>query len=90
MKSVSVDAAGLSYEYENPKFTMLIDLCRRLQASAGSEPFPLSCRAAGEAIGVSTKDASVYLSVLYFDGVITKVSQGTGESGPSRYRYLGA
>jgi len=63
----------------------LIRICAALQAHAGSEPFFLSARQAGELIGMHFTDAAKVLSALVFDGVVTLVSKGSGRVA-SRYR----
>lgn len=63
----------------------LVRLCVALQAHHDPEPFFLSARQAGEAIGVHFTDASKMLSTLVFDGVLELVKRGAGNVA-SRYR----
>ncbi len=81
-----------------PAMKRLVALCRVLQRAAverGQETFWLSCRVAGEFLGVGYKTASRWLSALQHAGVIfcTKLGNlphGSKQAGrASEYRYLG-
>lgn len=58
----------------------LTSLCWQLQLQAGSRPFPLGCREAGEFLGVSKSEANRLLRTLEFDGVLRLVKKGTKAS----------
>ena len=64
----------------------LVRLCIALQAHHGTEPFFISARQAGEAMGLHFTDASKTLSALVADGVLTLVTKGAGKVA-SRYRF---
>lgn len=69
------------------KCNHLIQVCQRLQAHSGDEPFFLSVRQAGEIVGVHFTEAAKFLSVLKADGVIQLIVQGSGKKA-SRFRYI--
>jgi hypothetical protein len=67
----------------------LVALCWQLQIQWGDSPFPLGCRTAGEALGVSRVKARRLLKVLRFDGVLGLVMKGTKKSGKaSEWRFI--
>jgi hypothetical protein len=75
--------------YQNQKLRLLVSLCWELQEHAGENPWPLSCRQAGELLGVSHTVASNWLFLLVQDEVLELVSVGNQASGKaSEYRTL--
>ena len=81
LKDVDTDQlpGGLPDDYE-PITLRLVRICVRLQRAAGSEPFYLSARTAGELLGIHFTSAANLLFALVADGVIARVSQGTHKS----------
>lgn len=69
------------------KCNYLIRVCQQLQAHAGTEPFFLSVRQAGEILDIHFTDAAKFLSALKGDGVIQLISQGAGNKA-SRFRFI--
>jgi hypothetical protein len=59
----------------------LFRVCQALQQHAGSEPFYLSARKAGEAVGVAAKDGHALLKLLVRDGRLQMVEKGTYKDG---------
>lgn len=64
----------------------LTQICRALQQAAGSDPFFLSARQAGELIGLNYVDASKHMAALVADGILELVSRGAGAKA-STYRF---
>ena len=56
----------------------LIRICIGLQLRAKDDPFFLSCRKAGELIGLSHTAANAYLQLLELDGILSVVRRGIG------------
>lgn len=72
-----------------PQAQLLAGLCRELQEMNGSEPFYLSCRTAGEAIGVSHTVANQYLQLFERIKKLAVVKKGSAAGNQAtRYRYL--
>lgn len=69
------------------KCNLLVRICRQLQFNAGTEPFFLSARQAGELLGIHYTDAAKCFYALKADGVLELISQGAGNKA-SRYRYI--
>lgn len=85
-----VDESSLSAaaeRYDCPKIRRLILICAELQRAAGDAPFFLSCRTAGELIGLDNVAAWRRLKVLVADGIIRTVEVGT-KARATRYRYV--
>ena len=81
------EAAG----FEQERLRRLVCLCRELQRESRDVPFFLSCRKAGEVLGVSRTTISRWLFLLLEEGLLELVRKGSAKSGQaSRYRYLGA
>ena len=74
-------------DYDAPETHRLIKLCRELQRASGESPFFLSCRTAGELLGLDYKTAWRRLKALCADEVIQCVKPGTQRSA-ARYRYI--
>jgi hypothetical protein len=65
----------------------LAHLCRELQIEAGNSPFFLSCRIAGEVVGIAFHNAAKILNTFVKDQILELVEIGRmGKA--SRYRYL--
>jgi hypothetical protein len=80
-------AAALKYDEEHVR--LLVAICVSLQQFHGTGPFFLSCRKAGEVIGVSKSDASRLLRMLVFDSVLEVVNAGSyGTNTATEYRCL--
>lgn len=78
--------AGVDSLGYGDKAQYLVRLCMALQSHHGGEPFFISARQAGEAMGLHFTDASKMLAALVADGVLTLVSRGVGKVA-SRYRF---
>jgi hypothetical protein len=87
-KAMPTPAAGMNYDSEPMR--QLVALCAMLQQHHGATPWPLSCRKAGEIIGVSHDTAARMLKALRFDRVIELAKPaGKKHSGiAAEYRYL--
>jgi hypothetical protein len=77
---------GISSLGYGDRVQYLVRLCIALQAHHGTDPFFISARQAGEAMGLHFTDASKTLSALVADGVLTLVTKGAGKVA-SRYRF---
>ena len=73
--------------YDCPKTHRLIKLCRELQRASGDGPFFLSCRTAGELLGLDHNTAWRRLGMLVSDDLIQTVEPGT-KTKATRYRYV--
>ena len=77
---------------DNPKLHLLGSLCRELQKAAGTAPFYLASRTAGELLKVSHTQANRWLFLLVAEGILTEVEKGGTRDGPrraTRFRYVG-
>ena len=72
--------------YDCPRTHRLIKLCRELQRAAGDGPFFLSCRTAGELLGVDHNTAWKRLRMLESDEVLKATARGT-KTRATRYMY---
>lgn len=72
--------------YDCPLTHRLIKLCRELQRAAGDGPFFLSCRTAGELLGVDHNTAWKRLRMLESDDVLKATARGT-KTRATRYMY---
>lgn len=76
--------------FEDPRMRRLIAICRVLQRHAGDGEYYLSCRKAGELLGISHKTAAIWLRLLEQLGIIRTERKGDQSTGrASRFRYLG-
>src|SRR5262249_13805638 len=57
----------ITQQYDVIEVRRLIVLCRALQDAAGDEPFFLTCRTAGELLGISHMLANKWLRLLVID-----------------------
>jgi hypothetical protein len=78
----------IALKYDVIEVRRLIVLCRALQKVAGDKPFFLTCRTAGQLLGISHVLANKWLRLLVIEEVLSQVSVGT-QGKASRYRYLG-
>lgn len=86
LSETPAEAAHLS----NDEIRLLAKICRELQRVAGNDPFFLSCRKAGEAIGMDHTTANRYLSVLAAEGLLGVVQLGGPETmKATRFHYTG-
>lgn len=74
--------------YETQRTKLLVSICRELQHRAGSEPFRLDHRTAGEAIGVDRTSVGRLLEMLVVDGIVRVVERGKPGKA-TRWLYLG-
>lgn len=75
--------------FEGDAARLLVAVCRELQRAAGDGPFYLSCRKAGELIGLHYTRAADYLAMLADLGIVQVVEVGSAETNrATRYRYL--
>ncbi len=89
--AVNADPPPEAEKYKPPAVRLLVAFCRELQRYAGSEPFYLACRTAGEQLGVDHVTASRWLKVLIRDEVLELVEKGTNaKHKASTYRYRGS
>lgn len=65
---------------------LLVKLCRELQQTAEDEPFYLSDRVGGNAIGVSPMTVWRYLKTLVADEILVVTEPGRKQRA-TRYRY---
>jgi hypothetical protein len=88
-RAMRTPEAGLVYDTEPMR--LLVALCAALQEYHGSSSWPLSCRVAGECIGVSHMTAARMLKTLCFDGAIemTRAAGSKHSETAAEYRYLG-
>jgi hypothetical protein len=76
-------------EYRQAKVHLLVRVCAELQRIAGSEPFFLSVRNAGEAVGISPRQAATWLNGLVVDGFLERAgSADQHRRKAARFRYL--
>ena len=71
----------------NPKCQLLAGLCRELQAYHGEEPFFLSCRKAGECLGIRHDIANAWLQ-LFVELEELKIAIPGTTHRATRYRYV--
>lgn len=85
-------AAGVPKEaahYERHELKLLVALCRELQRQSPGKPFFLSCRLAGEQLGVEHHTAARWLRGLQADGILLLVKEGhIAKRLATEYRYL--
>lgn len=67
-----------------PRTEKLVRICRRLQMNAGTDPFFISARTAGDLLDIHFTDAAGMLYGLVADDVLTLVKRGSGRTA-SRY-----
>lgn len=83
------DAATLptfAANYDCPKTHKLIKICRELQLTTGDGPFFLSCRTAGELLGIDHNTAWKRLLMLENDGILKATVRGSKKRA-TRYMY---
>jgi hypothetical protein len=71
--------------YDEPKTDRLLAICAALQEAAGDKPFFLSCRIAGEAVGLDHSTAADRLRLFVVDGWLTVAEKHT-KTRATRYR----
>lgn len=87
-RAETADAPAWASDYA-PTQRLLASLCRELQRGAGSAPFFLGARTAGECVGVDKDTANRWLWAFEADGAIEVVQKGSRQSGKAtRWRYL--
>lgn len=83
---------SVARRFDDPSVQLLVAVCHELQRLSGSSPFFLSCRTAGELIGVPHHLANVLLRGLARDGVLREIAKG-GISArgklATRWRFVG-
>lgn len=87
-RTEKAEPLSVESEYDSESTWKLIRLCRELQKLRGKEPFYLSCRDAGEFIGLSHDKANRRLNMLVTDGVLSLTEKGTKRMANS-YRFIG-
>ncbi|QDT69058.1 hypothetical protein MalM25_19850 [Planctomycetes bacterium MalM25] len=88
-RACSAGVPALADDYEQSEILLLAGLCRELQRIAGDGPFFLSCRDAGQLLGVSHVQAARWLFLLESDGVLELVAKGDMKTRrASEFRYL--
>lgn len=78
---------AIADRFTSPSTKRLIHFCRELQRASGHAPFHLSCRIAGEVIGLEHMAAWRRLGILVSCRIIERVEPGT-KAKAARYRYL--
>lgn len=73
--------------WESPKIRLLVALCYQLQELNPEEPFFLSGKNAGEALGISQSRAAILLRGLCRDGLLKIRAKGTTFRA-TRYQYM--
>jgi hypothetical protein len=84
-----IPTVGLDYDL--PAMQRLVALCAQLQAHHGpGKAGPLSCRMAGNVVGVGHDTAARWLKLLVADGVLELVTPGGSKASKraAEYRYL--
>ena len=87
-KTVQTDTG----DHDGAAAVAIIKLCATLQAYHGDGvPFPLSCRKAGDAAGITHERAARILRMLAFEGIIQLVKAGAtkGSGKAAVYLFLG-
>jgi hypothetical protein len=80
----------VAMQFEQDELRLLVAVCREAQRRAGDGPFFLSCRMAGELVGVPFKLAWRWLRHLVDEEILDEVSPGSlAGNRAARYRYLG-
>lgn len=70
-----------------PRESHLFLICQRLQTGAGTGPFFLSSRQAGELLGIHFTAAAKMLATFVTDGLLKEVQKGAGGKA-SRYLVI--
>jgi len=73
--------------YDSEPVRMLVKVCKELQRRSKNEPFFISSRAAGDAIGTSKSNAATFVQMLVSDGVLTIAQKWTARRA-TRYRFI--
>jgi hypothetical protein len=81
-------APQVAERYDAPQTRRLVAICRELQRTSGENPFFLSCRIAGNLLGLDQTTAWRRLGMLVADGVLLVAQSGTAHWA-TRYRYAG-
>lgn len=66
----------------------LVQACLALDRLTGGKDFYLSCRFAGQVLGISHQRAAGLLAILVSDGLLEVTDPGS-QSEPRRYQYIG-
>lgn len=74
--------------YGTESLKKLVALCCELQHNAGAAPFYLTCRTAGQLLGISHVVANKWLHLLERDELLEITERGS-QKRATRYRYLG-
>ena len=83
-------APKVAAQFEQQQLRLLVGLCRELTLTAAPNPFFLSCRTAGNLVGVDYSTASRWLFLLVVEGVLKiAVKGGRDSQRATRYEYLG-
>lgn len=77
----------IANDYESPDTKRLIALCREMQESTETGSFYLSCRTAGELLGIDHNTAARRFKILVADRILAVAEPGT-KSRATRYRYI--
>jgi hypothetical protein len=90
-RAMAATEPACAERYGSDAISLLIRICRELQAEAGGNPFYLGCRSAGSMIGVSHTTANDLLDLLVVDDVLMLVEKGKAEGRKaSTFRYRAA
>ena len=87
------EPCSVALQFTDERIRLLVMLCRELQILSGQSPFHLSCRKAGELIGVPFKLANLFLGGLRKEGILEEIAKGgicaRGKLA-TRWRFAGA
>ena len=72
-RAASEPAPIVAGAYDHPACRFLVALCRELQRTAGNAPFFLSCHKAARLLGVTSRTAWKWFTVLEADAVLSVV-----------------
>jgi hypothetical protein len=88
-KALELPPPKIAEQYEDGPIRRLIALCRQLASQGNGGTFYLSCRTAGELLGVSHVQANRWLFLLDHDKVVKQVSKGErGKRQAAEYRWI--
>jgi len=87
--AATVPSCAMKAKYTT-EIRLLVSICRQLQMNAGNGTFFLSCRMAGEMLGVSHWMAARWLRLLVYEEILKRESDDDLRTHQAaEYRYLG-
>ena len=89
-KALQAPMPRAATRYEDEPIRRLVALCKQLHVEGKGEPFFLSCRTAGQLLGVSHVQANRWLFLLAHDRVIEQINAGDrAKRQAAEYQYAG-